>query len=60
MLLRERNNFQPIATTHPHIIPKAQHNSSEKADHFLMPLQNCVFSDKDKHKEQVFSDLSVL
>lgn len=58
MLLRERNYFQPIATTHPHIIPTAQHNSLEKAHGFLMPLQNCVVSDKDKHKERVFSGLS--
>lgn len=60
MLLRERNNFQPIATSHAHIIPTAQHNSLEKAHHFLVPLQNCVVSDKDKHKEQVFPDLSAL
>lgn len=34
MLLRERNNFQPIATSHAHIIPTAQHNSLEKKPPF--------------------------
>lgn len=38
-----------MATIHPHIIPTAQNNSLEKAHHFLMPLQNCVVSDKNKY-----------